>query len=191
MKALATLAACLLLAACTTTQVKTAAVESLNAPAADSKGLLMQPDIQLAVLTASGLEEPRADWSQDAQRHLGAALRDDLAARGHPFEVLDPQQSMDGRAGQLLRLHEAVGASIQSFEYGAMRLPTKPKGQFDWTLGEGASSSVSSTAPTTPSSSPVVAPTPVQGARRSGWARRCWASRCLWASSRSTPRWSI
>jgi hypothetical protein len=138
MKLLGAIAACLLLAACTTTQVKVAGQESLTTPAAASKGLLMQPDIQLAVLTASDLEEPRADWSRDAQRHLGAALRDDLAGRGHPFEVLDPQQSMDGRAGQLLRLHEAVGSSIQSFEYGAMRLPTKPKGQFDWTLGEGA-----------------------------------------------------
>lgn len=138
MKLLGALAACLLLAACTTTQVKTIGASAAQPPTADSKGLLIQPDIRLGVLTASGMTEARADWSQDAQRYLVTAMRDDLAARGHPFEVLNPEASMEGRTGQLLRLHEAVSASIQQFEYGAMRLPTKPKDQLDWTLGDGA-----------------------------------------------------
>jgi uncharacterized protein YfiM (DUF2279 family) len=138
MKALGALAACLLLAACTTTQVKVVGQDALQTPASDSKGLLIQPDVRLGVLTAAGMQEARADWSQDAQRYLGMALRDNLAARGHPFEMLDPEASMEGRAGQLLRLHEAVGASIQQFEYSGLRLPTKPKDRFDWTLGDGA-----------------------------------------------------
>ncbi len=44
---------------------------------------------------------------------------------------------MGGRSGQLMRLHEAVGQSVVTYEYGPYRLPTKADG-FQWTLGEGA-----------------------------------------------------
>lgn len=49
---------------------------------------------------------------------------------------LDPAAVEEPRVAQLLRLNEAVGTSIQGFDYGLYKLPTK-KG-FDWTLGEGA-----------------------------------------------------
>jgi hypothetical protein len=41
---------------------------------------------------------------------------------------------MEGRIGQIIRLHEAVGGSILSLN---TLLPTK-KNNFDWTLGPGA-----------------------------------------------------
>ena len=60
-----------------------------------------------------------------------------MKARAHSARMIDPDEAMGGRTGQLLRLHEAVGQSIMMFNYGYVSLPTK-KGAFDWTLGEGA-----------------------------------------------------
>jgi len=124
------------MAGCTTTKVKSAAPAMIVQAAPDSKGLLIQPDVQLSLVTASGMHAVRADWSQAAQANLAAAIANDLKGRSHPFEVMDPAASMEGRTGQLLRLNEVVGQSIFIFEYGKPKLPTKKK-KFDWTLGEG------------------------------------------------------
>lgn len=132
------LAACAVLAACaTTTSTRTAAPAAVSAPNIGNKVLVVQPDVQLAVLTASGLQEARADWSQQARGYLADAVQDEIKGKARKVEVLDPAQSMGGRAGQMLRLHDAVGQSIMAFNYGAIQLPTK-KGAFDWTLGDGA-----------------------------------------------------
>ena len=137
MRLLALVAACFALAACTTTSSRTAATNQFFAAAPNAKGLLLQPDVQLSLLTATGLQERREDWSRSAQSNLSAAIQAELKGRSHPFETLDPQASMEGRTGQVLRLHEAVGQSVVVFEYAGQKLPTK-KGSFDWTLGEGA-----------------------------------------------------
>jgi hypothetical protein len=136
-KRLVALCACALLAACaTTTSTRTAAPSAMSAPAKGTKVLVVQPDVQLSMLTAVGLQEPRADWSQQARDNLRAAVEGQIKTRSYKVELLDPQESMAGRAGQLIRLHDAVGQSIIAFNYGAIDLPTK-KGAFDWTLGDG------------------------------------------------------
>jgi len=132
MRQLIALMACALLAACTTTATRLAD-KSLITPAAGTRVLLVQPDVQLTMFTASGLQEPKADWSQAARDNISGELRRTLEGRSHQFRELDPSTAMGGRAGQLLRLHSAVGQSIMS----VLVLPTK-KGAFDWTLGEGA-----------------------------------------------------
>lgn len=137
MRIIAIAAACLAMAACTTTQVKSAGSGMITAAEPNSKALLVQPDVSLALLTAAGLQERREDWSRSAQGNLASAIEAELRTRDHPIEALDPQASMEGRTGQLLRLHEAVGQSVLTFEYGPYRLPSK-QGTFDWTLGEGA-----------------------------------------------------
>jgi hypothetical protein len=131
---LAVVAAALTLAACTTTNTKLA--QDMPAkPAAGAKVLVVNPDIELAVLTASGMQEPRADWSTQGRTNIAAAIEGDLKARSHEFKTMNPDEAMSGRVGQLLRLNEIVGASIRAFDYGALKLPTKKT--FDWTLGEG------------------------------------------------------
>ena len=137
LKVLAAILACALVAGCTTTAVKSVGPGMGGAVAADTKVLLVQPDVQLALLTASGLQERRADWSEGGQANLNMAIAEALEGRSHSIQTLDPAASMEGRTGQLLRLHEAVGASVQAFEYSGLKLPTK-QGTFDWTLGEGA-----------------------------------------------------
>ena len=127
-------AALLLTAACTTTNTRTAAL--VTTPPAGSRVLLVEPDIKLNLLTTVGLPEPRADWSDQARGNLNAALQAALTERQLSFRPIDPQEAMGGREGQLLRLHQAVGTTILTTNFGEV-LPTRA-GQFNYTLGQGA-----------------------------------------------------
>lgn len=129
---LAIAAAMLLVAACTHTNVQMANQLGPK-PAAGSRVLIVQPDVELSTLTLSGLLEPRADWSQQGRDNLAREVASMVKASQHEVKVLDPSTALEGREGQLLRLNEAVISSIPA---GAF-LPTK-KDSFDWTLGEGA-----------------------------------------------------
>lgn len=126
---------CLLAAACTTTDSRVAM--GVGAPRAGATVLVVKPDVQLSLLTTIGMNEPRADWSAQATDELSTALGERLAGSSYAIRPIDPEEALGGRSGQLLRLHEAVGSSIATFEYGPYRLPTKQRG-FNWTLGEGA-----------------------------------------------------
>lgn len=135
MKRLLIIVACLFAAACTTTATRTAM--SVTPPAPGATIILVKPDIELSLLTAAGMSEPRADWTDQAVTNIQASLERSVASSSHTFRAVDPAGAMGGRSGQLLRLHEAVGNSILIFEYGVMPLPTHA-GAFNWTLGEGA-----------------------------------------------------
>lgn len=130
-------AACLFIAACTTTNTKLADAAAPKPPAG-SKVLIVQPDIELSLLNVAGMQEPRADWTKQGRENIAAELSGTMKNRSHSFTMLDPSTAMEGRNGQLLRLHEAVGFSILQYSYLG-GLPTK-KERFDWTLGEGARS---------------------------------------------------
>ena len=125
--------ACVTLVACTTTNTKVADLGG-SKPPANAKVLTLNPDVSLSLLTASGLLEPRDDWSKSVQTNLSSEVAKALEAKSHSLKAMDQQDAMNGRVGQMFRLNEAVGTSIRT--YGPL-LPTK-KGKFDWTLGEGA-----------------------------------------------------
>ncbi len=131
------LSACALLAACTTTSTRIAAIENIGKPSSNARVLVVKPDVQLSLLTAAGLQEPRADWTKQGRDDLASEVSAALASKTHPIEPFDPDTAREGRIGQLIRLHDAVGQSIIAFNYGYIKLPTK-SGAFDWTLGEGA-----------------------------------------------------
>lgn len=125
-------AACLLLSGCTTAATSLAPQASVK-PAPGARVLMVEPDVQLALLNAAGLQEPRADWSETSRDNITAEVEKALKARGHAAKPLQPDEAMSGRVGQLLRLNQAVVTSVQT----SALFPTK-KGPFDWTLGEGA-----------------------------------------------------
>jgi hypothetical protein len=125
------------LAACTTTATRAVAPTELSKPAANAKVVLVQPDVELSILNASGVTEARADWSRAAREQLATTIRTSLSSKALQVEELDPEASMGGRTGQLLRLHERVGLSVIAHEYLNLKLPSK-EGRFDWTLGDGA-----------------------------------------------------
>lgn len=135
MKRLLIVVACLMAAACTTTSTRLAT--AVERPAAGATVLLVKPDIELSLLTATGLTEPRADWTGEGAANIEEQLQRAVASSSHQFKVIDPQEAMGGRSGQLMRLHEAVGQSIIAFDYGPFKLPNKAK-TFEWTIGEGA-----------------------------------------------------
>jgi len=130
-------AACMFAAACTTTDTRLA--KGLTTPRTGATVLLVKPDVQLALLTAAGLPEARADWTQQGAVNLESSLERALATSSYTIKPVNPEDVMGGRSGQLMRLHEAVGQSIISFEYGPYRLPARAEG-FDWTLGDGTRS---------------------------------------------------
>lgn len=137
MKRLASLAACLAMAACTTTNVKLAT--DFEKPAPASSVLALQPDVDLGELTAVGLQQTRADWSKSAQDNLAAALKETLDGKGLKYATLDPAAVTDAHDTQLLRLNNAVSTSILLYNMNLAALPTH-KGSFSWTLGDGAKS---------------------------------------------------
>ncbi|HWA60902.1 MAG TPA: hypothetical protein VG939_05980 [Caulobacteraceae bacterium] len=135
MKRLAIIAACLVLAACTTTQVKLA--QDVAKPPPNARVLALKPDVELSELAAAGVQQPRADWSSSARDNLGAALKEALEAKGVKLTPLDPTTVTEGRNAQVLRLNMAVNASILVYNLNLASLPTHKTG-FNWTLGEGA-----------------------------------------------------
>ncbi len=105
--------------------------------------VLIDPDIELSQVSAGGVPQPRADWTERARTELPAALERELAGRGAlafaSFEVPDDLPAA-ARMRQLVHLHRAVGGSIvvHGSGNGSGRLPSKGR-TFDWTLGRGVS----------------------------------------------------
>lgn len=137
MKARAALVfAVLVLSGCATT--RQVSDQSYQAPSTDYQLIVMEPDVQVAVLTAGGLLEPRQDWTDQARGYVVKALQAQQRSRGGHIKVAtspeeagaDPQVLIE-----LSRLHTAVGNAIKLHKYAGMPLPTK-RNSFDWTLGE-------------------------------------------------------
>lgn len=135
MRLIAILAACLAVGACTTTDVHQA-LETPK-PAPNARMLALQPDVELTELQAVGLSPARADWSSAARDNLVNALKAALDAKGVKYTALDPSTVTDGRNAQVLRLNNAVSASILLYNTNIGSLPTHT-GDFNWTLGDGA-----------------------------------------------------
>lgn len=135
LRLIAALAVALALAACGTTQTKTFTGQ-FQAPPANSRVLIMTPDVQLAVLTASGLQEPREDWSRSGRENVATSIAAYIQNEGHAASSLDPATAMEGRIGQIIRLHNAVGGSILAINFLNANVPTR-RNSFEWTLGDG------------------------------------------------------
>lgn len=103
--------------------------------------VLVEPDIELSLVTAGGLQEPRREWSEAARRLYPRAASEILAARGTATAPdFDLPDDLDARSrlGQVVRLNEAVALSIAVYTRPGSFLATKGR-RLDWTLGEGVS----------------------------------------------------
>src|SRR5262245_35493775 len=120
------LGAVMVLCACTaTTQL---ADVQFRPPAGAYKLIVMQPDISVGVLTAGGMVEVRADWSDQARQNVARALVAQQARRGGETHVsVTPEDTGADPAltSDLLRLHMAVGNTIRTHKYLGQGLPTK------------------------------------------------------------------
>lgn len=130
----------LLLAGCV--QTRQVADVEFQPPSGDYSLVVMRPDVQVGSVTAGGLVEPRAEWSEQARGYLLEALRQQQAARGGRTVIAETRESIQGVDPKLVadleRLHNAVGNSIVLHKYLNAELPTKRRQGVDWTLGEDA-----------------------------------------------------
>jgi hypothetical protein len=100
--------------------------------------VVMPLDVELAQLTAGGLEEPQAEWTEAAHKHMRAALEAEAKARNVRLVAFEPERGApeDRETSEaLVRLHRAVGGAVLVHQYlGGFALPSK-EGKFDWSLG--------------------------------------------------------
>lgn len=138
MKRLLIAAACLMMAACTTTAVRKA--DTVRTPEAGATILIVEPRIQLDMLTAGGVTEPREEWSQQARQYVLRHVQNSMVQDSHKFVVGNVDDLMEGRLGQVVRVNEAVIEAIIAHEYNGYagaKLATK-KDDFEWTIGDGS-----------------------------------------------------
>lgn len=97
--------------------------------------ILMQPDVELFSISAGGVFEPKADWTETANRHLHDALLTKTNKLGLPTKELD--EAVADELSELNALHGAVAQSISRHHASSapQALPTKDK-KLDWSLGD-------------------------------------------------------
>ena len=106
-----------------------------TARAPGSTLVVVPPDLELYSISAGGVTEPRADWTEAAQRHFRAALATRREAFGPPprelsardLDELDDLNALHGAVAESIFMHHVVG--------GNWRLPTKRE-SLDWSLGD-------------------------------------------------------
>ena len=98
-----------------------------------AKVAIMPTDIELFVISAGGVMEPKADWTEAAAKHFKDALVQKKQALGLAAVELSAKQADE--AEEINSLHGAIARSIAMHHFGALKLPTKD-GQLDWSMGE-------------------------------------------------------
>ncbi len=108
-------------------------------PPRSTNVLLIEPDIILFELTAGGLEEPRADWTEAAKVNVAKNLDEILKKTGDkliPYQPPENAPDLMRAHDQILKLNEVVGQTVLIHKYiPYYELPTK-EGCFDYGLGE-------------------------------------------------------
>ncbi len=99
----------------------------------DARLAVVPLDVELFELSAGGVLVPKADWTEAAAKHMGAALHRKAAALGLASQFVDDKVA-DEQA-ELLHLHAAVARAIAIHHIGGLKLPTK-ENRLDWSFGE-------------------------------------------------------
>ena len=111
-------------------------------PQGDYRLLVMRPDVTVNSVTTGGMNQPRADWTEQARTNIIAALAAQQAGRGGKVKILAHRNELVGvsedAVADLERLHSAVGNSIALHKYLGAYLPSKSRRGLDYTLGEDA-----------------------------------------------------
>lgn len=95
--------------------------------------VIMPTDIELFSISAGGVLEPKADWTEAASRHFKAALIEKKQRLGLSSIELTAQQADE--ADEVNALHGAVARAISIHHFGTLALPSK-EGKLDWSMGE-------------------------------------------------------
>jgi hypothetical protein len=100
-----------------------------------TKVVIMPTDIELFSVSAGGVLEPKADWTEAASKHFKAALIEKKRNLGLATVELSETDADD--VAEVNTLHGAVARSISLHHFGSssLKLPTKD-GKLDWSLGD-------------------------------------------------------
>lgn len=100
-----------------------------------AKVVIMPTDIELFSLSAGGVAEPKADWTDAASKHFKAALDQKKAKLGLGDAILSEADA--DNLGEINALHAAVANAIALHHSmgGVYKLPTKD-GKLDWSMGD-------------------------------------------------------
>jgi hypothetical protein len=130
----ATLAILVIFTGCATTQ-SAQQIDRLETVKENPRVILMPPDIRYYLLTAGGVPEPHAEWTEAAQMNFATATEDFAESIGTDLTILD-RDNLGETHFQYEKLHSAVGLTILQHQFGMFKLPSKGNGQvFDWSLG--------------------------------------------------------
>jgi hypothetical protein len=102
--------------------------------AAGSKLVVVPADMELYSISAGGVVEPRADWTEAAQKNFLQALDGQRKLLGADFTKLDANAADE--LFDIISLERAVASAIaMHHRNGDMKLQTKG-GRLDWSLGD-------------------------------------------------------
>ena len=101
----------------------------------NAKVVIMPTDIELFSISAGGIPEPKADWTEAATRHFKAALIEKKKSLGATALELSDRDADE--VAEINTLHAAIARSVSLHHFGPsyFQLPTKA-GKLDWSLGE-------------------------------------------------------
>jgi hypothetical protein len=131
-------AGALALSACAPMAVQRQAQQLERKAGEEPKVVVMPLDVELSELTAGGVQEPHAEWTEAALKNMHAALEDQ--AQQYKVRLFDYQGQRGTPEDQatcldLVKLHRAVGNTVLLNHYNPMfQLPSKGA-KFDWSLG--------------------------------------------------------
>jgi hypothetical protein len=99
----------------------------------DAKVVVAPLDVELFELSAGGVMAPKADWTDAANKHMGAALQRKTASLGLSSQALS--DSVADEHAELLHLYGAVARAVSLHHMGAFKLPTK-EDKLEWSFGD-------------------------------------------------------
>ncbi len=110
-------------------------IDRLESVKEDPRVLLMPPDIRYYLVTAGGVPEPHAEWTEAAQQNFSVAVQNYADRIGTELVVMD-DADMTPTEISYSGLHNIVGLTVLTNHFGMFTLPTK-NNEFDWSLGPG------------------------------------------------------
>ena len=119
--------------------VRSASVNKNLAPGfstrpAASRLVVLPPDMELFSISAGGVSQPRADWTEAAQGHFQRALGARSLKLG--AQVTPPDARQMEEFAELQTLHRALADAVFIHHTsGGLKLPTK-QDRLDWSLGD-------------------------------------------------------
>ncbi|HWT16386.1 MAG TPA: hypothetical protein VN581_11425 [Patescibacteria group bacterium] len=137
------LVAVMSLAACKSSHVRTVSDFKETFTLGGKTIVMVEPSIQLYQMQASGMLEPKADWTRQAREYFPAAVNEFLTrknAKLAPDYYPEANLPADHRIRQVLALNMAVMGTIFQHSYLHVPLPTrgtKRRKPLSWTVGPG------------------------------------------------------